>query len=293
MSDFDRFQEEVLSAYHEKKEKRLLSIELERPSPTQLMNYCLTLLYSGKLTDDLSTLNRIFNPHNRYPDLETGISAFGASGFKSLRNFMTGKTTRPREALVKLLAVLIDFQPRPYDKWVMERSNPDRRSTNTGETLDEPVDELPPIRDLGQGQMGNTGQGGNGPKEGIWSKLKKPALYGIIAFAGMAGAHQISDSFDRECMYWETDRYIPIACSEKIEGVEIIPLDKEMIKNFRKITRPDTLTLKSVGRVWYGKPTADSAEFYTVKGTYPLNRRKELKPATDYIIKKYVLDKYK
>src|SRR5690606_15722919 len=109
-------QDEVINAYREKSGKHLLPIELERASPTQLMNYCLTRLYRGELTEDLSTLNWIFNPHNTYPDLETGIKKFGANGFKSLQNFMVGKTAKPREQIVKLLAVLIDFQPRPYDK---------------------------------------------------------------------------------------------------------------------------------------------------------------------------------
>lgn len=298
MSDFDQFKEEVINAYHEKKEKRLLPIELERASPTQLMNYCLALLYRGKLAEDLATLNRVFNPLDKYPDLETGIKKFGASGFKSLQYFMIGKTTQPREPIVKLLAVLIDFQPRPYDKWIKERDD------NAEENGEEKVEEESPNDNPKQSQTGNTAQkedsGHKGemiskmPKEtSVWSSLKKSALYGIIAFAGMAGAYQIADSLDRECMYWKTDRYIPIACSEKIDGVEIIPLDKKTVSDFRKIMRQDTLTLASVGKVWYGKPTADSAEFYTTKGVYPLDKEKELKPATEYIIKKYVLDNYK
>ncbi len=304
MSDFDQFQEEVINAYHEKKEKRLLPGELERASPAQLMNYCLTLLYRGELAGDLPTLNRIFNPLTKYADLETGIKKFGASGFRSLQNFIIGKTTKPREPIVKLLAVLIDFQPRPYDKWVKEQNG------NVGENEGKKADE-----ELLNNDSGQTGQGENealkdvasavenafggdsskkSPLEsGLWSKFKKSALYGTIAFAGMAGAYQISDNLDRECMYWKTDRYVPIACSEKIEGVEIIPLDKKMVKNFRKIMNPDTLTLKSVGKVWYGKPTVDSAEFYTMKGVYPIDKKKALKPATEYIIKKYVLDRYK
>lgn len=304
MSDFDRFQQEVINAYLEKKEKHLLPIELERASPTQLMNYCLTLFYRGELADDLPTLNRIFNPLSKFPDLETGIKEFGAVGFRSLRNFMIGRTTKPRESIVKLLAVLIDFQPRPYDKWVRELNG------NTRENADERVDERKineePTKDnLGQSEIGESAQEGDNEhketppseeqtiKPSILSRLKKSALYGTIAFAGMAGAYQVSDSLDRECMYWNIDRYEPIACNEKMDGVEIIPLDKELVKNFRKIMAPDTLTLKSVGKVWYAKPTQDSAEFYTTKGVYPMDKGKALKPATEYIIKKYILDRYK
>ncbi|MFC7524691.1 hypothetical protein ACFQRK_12075 [Parapedobacter sp. GCM10030251] len=304
MSDFDRFQQEVINAYLEKKEKHLLPIELERAAPTQLMNYCLTLFYRGELADDLPTLNRIFNPLTKYPDLETGIQEFGAVGFRSLRNFMIGRTTRPREPIVKLLAVLIDFQPRPYDKWVRER-NGNKGGNVDGKADEENTNEEPPKDNLAQSGIKDSAQEGDNEhketppseeqtiKPSILSRLKKSALYGTIAFAGMAGAYQISDSFDRECMYWKTDRYVPIACNEKIEDAEIIPLDKELVKNFRKIMSPDTLTLKSVGKVWYAKPTQDSAEFYTTKGVYPMDKGKALKPATEYIIKKYILDRYK
>lgn len=304
MSDFDRFQEEVINAYLEKKEKHLLPIELERASPALLMNYCLTLFYRGELADDLPTLNRIFNPLTKYPDLETGIQEFGADGFRSLRNFMIGRTTRPREPIVKLLAVLIDFQPRPYDRWVRER-NGNKGENMDGKADEENTNEEPPKDDLAQSGIKDSAQVGDSEhketppseeqtiKPSILSKLKKSALYGTIAFAGMAGAYQISDSLDRECMYWNSDRYEPIACNEKMDGVEIIPLDKELVKNFRKIMAPDTLTLKSVGKVWYAKPTLDSAEFYTAKGVDPMDKGKALKPATEYIIKKYILDRYK
>ncbi|RQP14174.1 MAG: hypothetical protein EAS52_17980 [Parapedobacter sp.] len=304
MSDFDRFQQEVINAYLEKKEKRLLPSELERASPALLMNYCLTLFYRGELADDLPTLNRIFNPLAKYADLETAIKKFGTARFKSLQYFIIGKTLTPREPIVKLLAVLIDFQPRPYDRWVRERNG--NKGENVGGKADEQnTNEVPPKDNLAQNGIKDTAQEGDNEhketppseeqtiKPSILSRLKKSALYGTIAFAGMAGAYQISDSFDRECMYWKTDRYVPIACNEKIEDAEIIPLDKEAVKNFRKIMSPDTLTLKSVGKVWYAKPTQDSAEFYTTKGVYPMDKGKALKPATEYIIKKYILDRYK
>lgn len=302
MSDFDRFRQAVINAYLEKKEKHLLPVELERAAPTQLMNYCLTLFYRGALADDLPTLNRIFNPFANYPDLETGIKKFGADGFRSLRNFMIGTTTRPREPIVKLLAVLIDFQPRPYDRWLREEDR-NKGGNMDGKADEENTNEEPPEDNLAKSGINDTAQGGDKEhketappeeqtiKPGFLSRLKKSALYATIAFAGMAGAYQVADSFDRECMCWNTDRYEPIACNEKIEGAEIIPLDKEAVRSFRKIMRPDTLTLKSVGKVWYAKPTRDSAEFYTAKGAYPMDKGKTLKPVTPYIIKKYVLDR--
>lgn len=277
MSDFDRFQQEVINAYHEKKELHALS-ELGNPSPTRLMKYCLSLLYRGKLDEDKQTLNKIFNPLNKHQDLESGIKEFGADGFKSLQNFMMGRTSRPREEIVKLLAVLIDFQPRPYEIWVRRKNddNEEKETGNSGQKEENEAEDGASVTTM------------DASAERGWSKIKKPVLYGFIAFSGMLGAYQIADNFDRECMYWEGERYVPIACDEKVEYTEIIPIDRKLVRNFRKIMQPDTLTLKSVGKVWYGKPTVDSVEFYTMKGIYPGDRQKTLKPATEYIIKKYV-----
>lgn len=277
MSDFDQFQQEVINAYHEKKELHALS-ELGNPSPTRLMKYCLSLLYRGKLDEDKQTLNKIFNPLNKHQDLESGIKEFGADGFKSLQNFMMGRTSRPREEIVKLLAVLIDFQPRPYEIWVRRKNddNEEKETGNSGQKEENEAEDGASVTTM------------DASAERGWSKLKKPVLYGFIAFSGMLGAYQIADNFDRECMYWEGERYVPIACDEKVEYTEIIPIDRKLVRNFRKIMQPDTLTLKSVGKVWYGKPTVDSVEFYTMGGGYPRDRQKTLKPATEYIIKKYV-----
>lgn len=283
MSDFDRFRDEVISDYQHRKREKLLPIELERPSPTQLMNYCLTLLHRNELADDLSTLTWIFNAERRYSDLETAIRKFGPDGFKSLQNFMLGRTRNPSERIVKLLAILTDFRPRPYNRWIEERFGYKEAAVGTKMDID-------PERAAEKGDGGVPYESGN-RKPGVWLKLKRSVLYGSVAFAGVIGANQLSENFDRECMYWQVDHYEPVACHEKSVSAELIPLDREVVNKFRKIMRPDTLTLRSVGKVWYGKPTVDSIEFFTAGGRYPRDSRKALKPATAYIIKKYVLDR--
>ncbi|SKB95971.1 hypothetical protein SAMN05660226_04010 [Parapedobacter luteus] len=316
MSEFDKFKEEVINTYREKKEKHALPSELERPSPAQLMRYCLVLLRRGDIKQDIPTLLKIFNADNKHADLETAIRKFGTDGFKPLKNFIIGKTSKPRENIVKLLAILIDFQPRPFDKWreAQRSDSKENQKEDQEETAaDPPADQAEECQadmaikeneDVPKGQKNevstsaseNAGKEGSGKgqaKSGVWSTIKKPALYGMVAFLATIGAYRLADSFDRECMYWRTDRYVPIACHTKIEDAKIIPLNKQLAKNFRKIMQPDTLTKDALGKVWYVKVTVDSIEFYTAPGFYPLDTNKRLKPVTPYILDKYVFNRQK
>ncbi|MCK7553970.1 hypothetical protein MKQ70_02680 [Chitinophaga sedimenti] len=90
------------------------------------------------------------------------------------------------------------------------------------------------------------------------------------------------------CMYWAQDHYEPIPCGQKIPGARIIALDSIRLKNFRRITRPDTISYQSKGKVWYSK-ISGKVEFYTWGGEHPVVFDYRLKPVTKYIIDTYIL----
>jgi hypothetical protein len=90
------------------------------------------------------------------------------------------------------------------------------------------------------------------------------------------------------CMYWHEDHYEPVSCNQKIPHARVIALDTVKLKNFRKITRPDTLTYEAMGKVWYCKING-KLEFYTSDGEHPVVFGRELKAITIYIIDKYIL----
>lgn len=302
---FDEFQEAVINAYREKKERRTLPSELERPSPARLRLYCLTLLNKEGVKDDTPTLTKIFNPDNRYPDLETGIRRFEVDKLRPLRNFMMGRTTNPREEMVKLLAIMIDFQPRPYDKW---------RDEKIGKLTE---DELPPVSegksdltsshekeenrkgkivDSGGNSMddkdSDQGGGATGVPGSVDSSPKSRWLIicGIITAAAICLGIYFFRIGDKQCMYWTGDRYESISCADTTVK-DKIALDKHLMKNMRRIMQQDTLGKKDLGKTWYGKITVDSIEFYTSDGFHPIYNDKKMRPMTMYILKKYVLDK--
>lgn len=99
----------------------------------------------------------------------------------------------------------------------------------------------------------------------------------------------IGVSEEKRCMYWNDSTYTSVACEDKTLYKNIIPVDSLDLKNFRKITRPDTLTSENaIDKVWYSKRWS-KVEFFTTtnrKGTNPKNGA-TLRPVTEKIIEKY------
>ncbi len=94
----------------------------------------------------------------------------------------------------------------------------------------------------------------------------------------------------QECMYWNNDYYEPVYCDDPERKNISIALNVDMIHSFRKITRPDTLTIENaLGKVWYDK-SDKKVDFFTNHGIHPING-KTLKPVTKYILEKYVSQK--
>ncbi|MFD2554861.1 hypothetical protein [Sphingobacterium tabacisoli] len=115
---FELFKEAVRSAYLTKKNNRTLPYdELEKPSPGDLRNLFLLLIARGLSQDDQETLVRFFKYNGDYVELETHIRRYDLDKFRPLRNYILGNTCNPSEDIVKILAILIDFTPRPYRKW--------------------------------------------------------------------------------------------------------------------------------------------------------------------------------
>lgn len=107
-----------------------------------------------------------------------------------------------------------------------------------------------------------------------------PVLSGLILFLIIKLPQQ------EQCMYWSRDRYETVDCNKKIFGRQIIALDTFKLHHFRKITRPDTMTAYSVGRVWYVHIEA-KPDCFTSDGVHPLHPERELKRLTLPIIRRY------
>jgi hypothetical protein len=90
-------------------------------------------------------------------------------------------------------------------------------------------------------------------------------------------------------MYWNGERFVATAEADLGGRFEVFPMNEIQFKYFRKITCPDTITIKSLKKVWYSKKD-NLVEFFTADGKNPEND-KELHPLTTHILNKYILSK--
>lgn len=131
------------------------------------------------------------------------------------------------------------------------------------------------------------------------TKHSSMGIIGVLFILGSAfGGYQIFKSKQNSssiqsflkaatsgCMYWNGAEYLQENCDKINDKVNFVVLDSEKLKYFKRITNPDTLTMHSVGKVWYSK-YKNEIEFFTMEGKNPDNG-KSLKPVTEYIINKY------
>ena len=119
---------------------------------------------------------------------------------------------------------------------------------------------------------------------------KKNIVMGAIASVLVGGSFMYNqiDTNDN-CMIWKENHYEEIDCSETNSNMIAKPFNDEIFR-LQKITRIDTLSLdNTIGKVWYNKSNGE-LEFFTNYGLHPENG-KTLKPVTEYIMNKYVINK--
>ncbi|WP_133575548.1 hypothetical protein [Pedobacter metabolipauper] len=121
-------------------------------------------------------------------------------------------------------------------------------------------------------------------------KIRKATLLIITIVIIFYGGYLLSIKHTNQCMYWTGNQYQPIPCNTRINNTEIVALDTFKVAHLKRITRPDTLTINSVNKVWRAKING-KPEFYTSGGRHPLDNNKMLWPMTEYFLDKHVLKK--
>lgn len=265
---FESFQQAVVTSYRDRKSGHALPTELESPTPAKLKRYSLQLLANRPSRADEPVLQQFFGPLREGDGIEEAMRRFDIEKFKPLIRYLDGKTTTTDEKNIKLLAWLIDFQPRPYERWP---------GTEGNLVADDPLPAPTPVMET------PTDTGSPSSKKGVtrqagWVLAGVLALFAVAYYWFMPPNHQ--------CMYWHEDRYVRVACDSDVPGTWVIAMDEHLLDNFRKITRTDTLGPPHVNRVWYSK-IDNTVEFFTAPGMHPTQPDRALRVASAYIIRQY------
>jgi len=143
---FEYFQKAVRDGYLDLKENRRLDFSREWPSTGDLKNWSMQCFDRGLSTEDETVFIDYFREKDEKKKqkqlgkpLKEIVKDSETDKFRALRNFIIGDTIRsPERDVVKFLAILINFQPRPYnfDYWNSLQSD-----TTNSSKHDLPQDE--------------------------------------------------------------------------------------------------------------------------------------------------------
>lgn len=115
----DDYKKAVISDYHQKKVKGLLSVNLSYPTPAKLRDECLLVLHSRPKENDEKLIRDFFNLGVISNDYGPSIKRFDIDKLRPLLKFIKGQIEDTEPKNIELLAWLIDFEPRPYQYGVV------------------------------------------------------------------------------------------------------------------------------------------------------------------------------
>lgn len=285
MSELE-YKELVLAAFDLKLAAGLLPTELVSSTPGNLKDESIKVFGKRANSKDELLLGSFLGEKEDSLSYQRALQQAKVDVFKPLNNFLKDRSIDTKFKNIELLAWLIDFEPRPYHPNLktpihVAITDPDLKTHEEYilTTQSEEIDH--------QGQLPLLVT--------QWNKIvskRKGALLSIITFICAAIYYYIVFFIPRidgneGCMIWNEDHYQPVNCREKVVNAQSIPINRNLVTGFKKITRPDTLTIYSVKKVWYinyrGK-----VDFFTANGNFPLDTTKRLLPMSDHILKKYV-----
>jgi hypothetical protein len=276
---FDDYILAVRSKYEVEKNK-VYSDFLLKPSPAQIRELCLLIHDKGLSNKDKEVFELFFKAK---PDstLRKAIENIDVEKLKKICNFLNGKTQSTSPNSLNLIAILVDFDLRPFGHFLNSNQNQEdveiESLPESYKTIKTIVQEIEPVRQE--------------PK----NKLRKKIAIGFLGLIGLTSIGYTAKNIivpEPQCMQWQKNHYEIIDCTnENQQGIlkqyDIIPFDENQSKLI-KIEVSDTTTFfkNSKSLYWYckvdGKP-----EFFNTYGVHP-ETGKALKPVSEYIVQKYV-----
>ncbi|MFT3822858.1 MAG: hypothetical protein QM731_03015 [Chitinophagaceae bacterium] len=291
----------VLQCYQEKRDANALSPRLLHLKPANLRDECEAVYEKRYDRKDDGILWAFFEEKGDSKACLHAIKDCETGKFKPLINFLNGVTKTTDEKNIELLAWLIDFEDRPFklgriyatDSPVVpgsieKQTQEEENSRGELALMNDPEQHIDSEDILVNSETISV-------KDTQKSKKRRVIIITVILFLALsAGGYWLwrnkSPLFvlkgNGGCMYWAGDHYEPVSCFPGKDTLAV-PLDSQMLKNLRRITDTASITLNSIGSVWYVK-IDKQVEFYTSGGFHPIYTKLRLRPITRYIIDKYL-----
>jgi len=271
------YQSCVLSAYQKGCTAQTLSLFLRNPTPANLREACAETCRRRFDRKDQQILSAFFGPHEDQAAFLKAIERCDIDRFRPLLNFINGQVQNPHHKHIELLAWLVDVQPRPFQHGFDYDKQQPVTGAFTGSREDTAIQTVS-SREV----MPSAGSGTKVSYQPIRRNGRSFLVLALLALALVAGFAWWITRPAGSCMFWAVDHYERIDCNRKMAGAMVIAADENLLHNFKKITRTDTITLKALGHTWYSKIN-NEVEYFTADGFHPVHMSYHLKPLTLYM----------
>lgn len=304
----------AIKAKYEKEIEGDYSNNLSSPTTANLRNLCIKRFTSNTNKEDLNTFESFFD----FPFDKEKKNLFGEEELNKLeavKRFFLGKTERPTEDTVQLAAILVDLQPRPFNKFrkqideedlelinelrVTDHSGKDVfsdilsdkievKSPNDSKT-DLVLEEFESVEKESESIPLPISAFVNIDEKPTSKKIRYLAITAILVGLGLIIYLALPK---KECMQWSDNHYELIYCDEPLKGNlnEVIPKENYLL-SLRKIKVYDTTNCFTPSKdafIWYAKKSRTEVDFFNGNG----NGRNPENGATIKPVTQHILDKY-
>lgn len=287
----NNYHQQVFADYVLKRDKQTLSLNLMKPTRSGLREECLHVYAEKGSAKDDPVLRLFFGPIDAGNDYVQRIRNFDVDKFRPLVKFLRGETADTKDKNIELLAWLIDFQSQvslkrdtneiPVNACVDPQQQDVVGNFNAVERGRESFKKL--------NSMATDNNKLFAPRGGsVFPKKFNLVMAFIAAVLFLSGSSVFQKKVTNVCNEQRINiNLFPV--NEKFDDTEIIALDTLKLTHLKKISRPDTITRNSLGKVWCRIIKRDSVEFYTATEEYSIDNGERLMPLTDYMLNKYIL----
>jgi hypothetical protein len=278
---FKDYIEGIKAKYEEEKTKKY-SGYLAKPSPAQLKNLCDILKKKNTAKKDQEIISSFYN-----------TVGFDVDKFKPIGNFFNGKTLSPSHDILDMMALLVDFEPRPLGRF-LERNGqlPEEYPVQEIVTTDPSNGKELPKTESPQSLVPSQN---NLPKQNHETRFrinKKVIFIGLLTLCIIIFLFMYNLKTHKDCLEWKNDRYMEVSCNTETSGFANldtkIPYNENLLL-LKKIIPTDTTTYfkNEKAIIWYCKNGKDSLELFNAPGHHPVTG-KPLHAITYYMINKYL-----
>jgi hypothetical protein len=259
---------------------------LLKPSPANLRDFCLLLLENGLGKKDLETFSNFFQS-NPNQELKKAIHQFDVEKFKPICNFLKGISQNTSSINLNLIAVLINFEPRPLSKFIIAGSEQTEQTEQTEQI--EQIEQTEREEEINTDSHLIKLDKVKIKKKGY----KNAVVISMVSIFGILGVQKLKDKPD-ECMQWREKEYVIINCDsgnlQNFSDIPVLALN-EGIVNLKKVNPYEFKPYFKYGKpiLWYHKMNGQ-IEYFNSEGKHPVTG-KQLKPITQYMVNKYLKEK--